>query len=155
LYLQLAAEWAIHWHGRPVVRYRQHQDSMSRDDAAMLRNTLAVMRDQRARLESPDDRRAWRNGLSAWRDWYGQRLVERCAEDFRRGAWPAVVARSAALLTLHPAALARRLRDKLARGFHAGAAMRASEISAAMARASDSPGKRAANGTATGVQTKV
>jgi glycosyltransferase involved in cell wall biosynthesis len=155
LYLQLAAEWAIHWHGRPVVRYRQHIDSMSRDDAAMLRNTLAVMRDQRARLRSPEDGRAWRTGLTGWRAWYGQRLVERCADDFRRGAWSGVVARSVDLLALHPATLARRLRHRLARRLHAGAAQRASEISAAMARASESPGNRCANGTATGVQTNV
>jgi glycosyltransferase involved in cell wall biosynthesis len=155
LYLQLAAECAIHWHGRPVVCYRQHPESMSRDDAAMLRNTLAVMRDQRRRLSSPEQWRAWRSGVSSWREWYAQRLLERGAADYRRGAWSGVVARSVDLLALHPAALARRLRDKLARGLHAGAAMRAPEISAAMARASDSPGNRCANGTATGVHTNV
>jgi hypothetical protein len=112
-YLQLAAEWPIHWHGRPVVRYRQHVDSMSRDDAAMLRDTLAVMRDQRARLRSPEDWRAWQTGVAGWREWYGQRLVKRCADDVRRGAWSSVVAHSVDLLALHPAALARRLRDRL------------------------------------------
>jgi glycosyltransferase involved in cell wall biosynthesis len=155
LYLRLAAEWPIHWHGRPVVRYRQHPDAMSRDEAAMLRHTLAVMRDERARLRSPRDRYAWRTGVARWREWYGQRLLERCADDFRRGAWASVVARSLDLLVLHPGAVARRLRDRLARGRHAGAAMRAPEMSAAMARASDSPGNRCANGTATGVHTNV
>jgi glycosyltransferase involved in cell wall biosynthesis len=155
LYLRLAAEWPIHWHGTPVVRYRQHPQSMSCDDAAMLRNTLAVMRDERARLRSPRERRAWRHGLQQWREWYGQRLLERCGDDFRRGAWANVVARALDLLALHPGALARRLRDKVARRHHAGAAMRASEMSTAMARASDSPGKRCANGTATGVHTNV
>jgi glycosyltransferase involved in cell wall biosynthesis len=155
LYLQLAAEWAIHWHGRPVVRYRQHPDSMSCDDAAMLRDTLAVMREQRGRLKSTEDWRAWHAGVAGWREWYGSRLVERCADDFRHGAWSGVVARSMDLLAVHPAALARRLRDRLARGLHAGAAMPASEIPAAMARASDSPGNRCANGTAVGAQTNV
>jgi hypothetical protein len=116
-YLQLAAEWPIHWHGRPVVRYRQHVDSMSRHTAAMLRNTLAVMRDQRARLKSPEDWRAWHRGVAGWREWYGQRLAERCADDFRRGAWSGVVTVSVDLLALHPVALARRLRDRVRADF--------------------------------------
>lgn len=154
-YLQLAAEWPIHWHGRLVVRYRQHPDSMSSNDAAMLRNTLAVMREQRRRLRSPEDWRAWRAGVAAWRAWYGARLVERCADDVRRGEWSRSMARAMDLLALHPLALARRLRGRLARSLHAGAATPAAEISVAIARASESPGNRCANGTSVGVQTNV
>jgi glycosyltransferase involved in cell wall biosynthesis len=155
LYLRLAAEWPITWHGQPVVKYRQHPAAMSQDHASMLRNTLAVLRAERALLTDADELCAWRAAVTAWRAWYGQRLFEACSDDYRHHAWRGLMTHSIDLLRLWPRGVARRLREKVAGWSQAGAAIRASEMSAAIARASDSPGSRCANGTATGVHTNV
>lgn len=84
VYLRLARTGHVRFVDAPVVRYRQHQSSMSTDPALMLRATLAVLRrewrDTQAALR-PDVER----GIQQWREFYGTQMVECLRRDVRRG----------------------------------------------------------------------
>jgi glycosyltransferase involved in cell wall biosynthesis len=101
LYLRLSRDWEVHWHGRPVVRYRRHMEAMSANAAAMLRETLVVLR--RERRAGSIDRRQWLRVARVWRDWYGDQIVDRTRASVRAGRWMAALADLAALVCLHPA----------------------------------------------------
>jgi glycosyltransferase involved in cell wall biosynthesis len=82
VYLRLARSNRVAFVPRELVRYRQHQASMSRDPALMLRATIAVLR--REQRDAP----AWahdaiRDGLDVWRQWYGEQIIESLRADWR------------------------------------------------------------------------
>jgi glycosyltransferase involved in cell wall biosynthesis len=84
VYLRLARTGRIVFLPQPLVRYRQHEASMSRDPALMLRATIGVLR--REQREAP----AWaqvhiRNGLDAWRQWYGEQIIDGLRRDVGAG----------------------------------------------------------------------
>ena len=153
LYLSLARHWPVHWQGQPVVRYRQHSDAMSANAAAMLAETLTVLR--REWRDGAIDWRRWRGAARAWRNWYGDRISDGVRLALRRGRWRSAAAGAAALARMHPAAAAVAVRRALGRRLHAGVAMPALEIAAATDRASVSPGSRCENGISMAVQTNV
>jgi glycosyltransferase involved in cell wall biosynthesis len=108
VYLRLARTGRIVVLPQPLVRYRQHDASMSRDPALMLRATIGVLR--RELREAP----AWahaaiRAGLDAWRQWYGEQIIDRLRRDWRAGRVGAPQARAALTLLRHcPAMVLRR-----------------------------------------------
>jgi glycosyltransferase involved in cell wall biosynthesis len=153
LYLALARDWPLHWHGRPVVRYRQHSDAMSANAAAMLSETLTVLR--REWRGGAINWQRWRAAASVWRNWYGDQIADGVRHALRRGSWRSAAAGAAALARMHPAGAVAAVRRALARRLHAGVAMPALEIAAATERASASPGSRCEKGTSTAVQTNV
>jgi glycosyltransferase involved in cell wall biosynthesis len=67
---------------RPVVRYRRHQDNMSRDAKLMLRSVLAVLA-REAAFAPPHYRAALAEGRQRWRDFYGERLVQQLRYEWR------------------------------------------------------------------------
>ena len=82
LYLQLARTNHIVYVPAAIVRYRQHDASMSRDPALMLRATLDALR--RERLTAPRSAHAViRRGRRVWCDWYGEQIVEQLRRDWR------------------------------------------------------------------------
>jgi glycosyltransferase involved in cell wall biosynthesis len=82
VYLQLARMNRIACVPSSIVRYRQHEASMSRDPALMLRATLDALR--RERLAAPRQARAEiRRGQRAWCDWYGEQIVHQLRRDWR------------------------------------------------------------------------
>jgi glycosyltransferase involved in cell wall biosynthesis len=81
VYLRLARTGTVVYHPHEVVRYRQHESSMSRDPVLMLRLTLEVLRRERA--EAPHMRRDIARGVRAWRRWYCDHMVERLRLDWR------------------------------------------------------------------------
>lgn len=81
VYLRFARTSEIATHAHEVVRYRQHDASMSRDSGLMLRQTLLVL--QQEQREAPRALRpAFARGRGAWRTWYGQQIL-----DGLRAAW--------------------------------------------------------------------
>ena len=153
LYLSLARHWPVHWHGRPVVRYRQHSDAMSANATAMLSETLTVLR--REWRHGAIGWRRWRAAAGVWRTWYGDQIADGVRQALRRGRWRSAAAGAAALARMHPAGAVAAVRRALARRLYAGVAMPALEIAAATERASASPGSRCEKGTSTAVQTNV
>ena len=109
VYLRLARAGRVAWLPVDLVRYRQHAASMSRDPARMLRATLGALR--RERREAPAvARAAIRDGVAAWRQWYGEQIVERLAADLRARRVGPDQARAAMTLVRHcPALVVRRL----------------------------------------------
>jgi glycosyltransferase involved in cell wall biosynthesis len=97
VYLRLARTSQIVVLPRAVVRYRQHDASMSRDPALMLRATIAVLR--RERREAPVwARAAIRSGLDVWRQWYGEQIIDGLRRDW--SAWRVGPGQARAALTL-------------------------------------------------------
>ena len=89
VYLALARNEAVIYEPREVVRYRQHGGNMSHDPLVMLTATLSALRRERSHLPKG----AWhdyRAGLRAWREFYGEQIVERLRREWRtgiRGDW--------------------------------------------------------------------
>ncbi len=75
VYLRLARTSRVLFDARDAVLYRQHGGNMSRDAALMLRATLQVLRAERPSLP-PGYGRAYREGLRAWRTFYGEQIVQ-------------------------------------------------------------------------------
>ena len=117
VYLRLAREDRVTYLPRPLVHYRQHDASMSRDPARMLRATIAVLR--RERREAPGwARGAIDAGIGAWRQWYGEQILERLAVDLRAGRIGRWQARAAATLLRHAPAMAlKRAAGRTRRAF--------------------------------------
>ena len=85
VYLRLARTGRVRLIPEELVRYRQHETSMSRNPALMLRATLAVLR--RESREAPAwVRRLIRRGRRNWCDWYGEQIVARLRADWHGGA---------------------------------------------------------------------
>jgi hypothetical protein len=153
LYLALAREWPLQWHGRPVVRYRRHSGAMSANAGAMLAETLVVLR--REWRDGAIDRQRWRTAAGVWRAWYGDQIADGVRAALRSRRWRSAAIGAVAFARLHPAGVIAHVRRALARRLHAGVAMPALEIAAATERASASPGSRCEKGTSTAVQTNV
>jgi GT2 family glycosyltransferase len=84
VYLRLARTGHVRFVDVPVVRYRQHESSMSTDPALMLRTTLAVLRRERRQTDAmlvPDVE----HGMQQWREFYGTQIVECLRRDVKRG----------------------------------------------------------------------
>ena len=111
VYLKLARDGRVLVLPHRVVRYRQHDSSMSRDPASMLRATLTVLR--REEREGGARRDEVAHGRSAWCEWYGEQIVESLRTDWRAGyrGWKQL--RAAATLARHcPGVLLRHLARK-------------------------------------------
>ena len=144
LYLRIASHYEFVAHEVLVADYRQHEANMSRNPVLMLEATLAVLRQHRAAARrSPDTWSAWRHGMRHWRAFYGEHLVERFRAALRARGWRREALRCAYdLLRLYPRGVAKHVKKKAMLLLQAGRAMPEAEMTAAISRASDSPGNR-------------
>ena len=100
VYLRLARTGRVRFIAEDLVRYRQHETSMSRDPALMLRATLAVLR--RERHEAPASLRgSLTRGRRSWCEWYGEQIVGRLRADWRAGRRGRLQVRAAMTLVRH------------------------------------------------------
>jgi len=113
VYLAFARQAAVVFDSQEVVRYRQHDSSISRDPVLMLRAVLAVLRRERRHI-APEYLEDLRAGVRMYREYYGEQIIERLRRETRAGvtnAWqPAALL---ALATLCPRVLARHSVRKL------------------------------------------
>jgi glycosyltransferase involved in cell wall biosynthesis len=100
VYLRLARTNEIASHAREVVRYRQHDASMSRDPALMLRQTLRVLREEQ-RAAPRALRPAFARGRETWRMWYGQQILDRLRADCKAGRFGRAQALASVTLMQH------------------------------------------------------
>ena len=112
VYLRLARTDRVVFLARELVRYRQHDASMSRDPALMLRSTIAVLR--REQREAPAwARTALRSSVDHWRQWYGEQIVEALQAEWRaRRVGPRQVRGAFTLLRHAPHVVLRRLASR-------------------------------------------
>ena len=100
VYLRLARKNEVASHPREVVRYRQHDASMSRDPALMLRQTLRVLREEQR--EAPRTLRpAFARGRETWRMWYGPQVLDQLRADWKAGRFGRAQALASATLVRH------------------------------------------------------
>jgi glycosyltransferase involved in cell wall biosynthesis len=106
LYLRIAKEHPVHYHGVTISAYRVHDNQFSRDQAMMLRSAVTVLRRQKnvvtmnPRLKEPYER-----GLSHWRTAYGGRLADQLRGSVRRRRWSEARRAALTLLRYHPRGL--------------------------------------------------
>lgn len=114
-YLRLAAVAPIAAHDELVAEYRKYEGSMSFDARRMLAATLKVLRRQRRNARrDPEHRRAYREGIETWKDYYGRLLVSQVGNKIRTRAPLSTILRdSAASVALTPTLLARGIAAKL------------------------------------------
>lgn len=100
VYLRLARTNEVASYPREVVKYRQHDASMSRDPALMLRQTLRVLREEQR--EAPRALRpAFARGRETWRMWYGPQILARLRADCRAGRFGRAQALASVTLMRH------------------------------------------------------
>jgi hypothetical protein len=106
VYLRLARNGCVRFIAEELARYRQHDESMSRNSSMMLRATLAVLRQER--VEAPAARGRIRLGRRDWCAWYGDQIVERLRTDWRAGRRGRSQLEAAAVLVRYCPAVALR-----------------------------------------------
>jgi glycosyltransferase involved in cell wall biosynthesis len=117
VYLRLARLCQVVYHGRYLVRYRQHDRNMSRDAALMLETTLEALGRER-RSAPPSCGAAITDAERAWRNWYGEQLIEGLSRDLRSGYRSGTQLRAAWTLMRHcPAVVWRRVVSVVQRRF--------------------------------------
>ncbi|HWF83565.1 MAG TPA: glycosyltransferase [Vicinamibacterales bacterium] len=115
LYLRLARTQRVICHDAAVVEYRQHRNNMSRDPVLMLKTTLRVL-DMERRHVPPGLEEAFAAGRLAWREFYGDQMVQDLRVAIRRDPRPATIAQCAwALARYYPGGAARHLGRALGR----------------------------------------
>jgi glycosyltransferase involved in cell wall biosynthesis len=123
VYLQLSRSTDVLFDRREVVRYRQHDDNMSKDSILMLNDTLKVL-EREGRFVPGRYRAAYRAGRRAWQQYYGERIVEELRAHVRAGRWRSrrVLRAIWFLLRCCPGTIPQHLRRKLFRTISGAAA---------------------------------
>jgi glycosyltransferase involved in cell wall biosynthesis len=112
LYLRIARNYPVHYHGVTISAYRVHEDQFSRDQAMMLRSAVTVLRRQRRAVSrNPRFKGPYERGLAHWRGAYGGRLADELRTSLRRRRWSASRRATVTLLRYHPRALVSILRN--------------------------------------------
>jgi glycosyltransferase involved in cell wall biosynthesis len=115
VYLTLARRGSLMFEPRDAVRYRQHDDNMTRDPVRMLRATATVL--ARERRHVPTRYRAhYRQARRAWSAFYGEQIIETLRREWRFARrFPPLVAGVAALCRYARPTLLAHLRRKSTR----------------------------------------
>jgi glycosyltransferase involved in cell wall biosynthesis len=86
LALQIARQFPILCHYRPVVEYRRHADNMSNNAGIMLKATLTALKKQRKHVKGNQElRAAYEVGRRHWKTYYGEPLIVSMCENIARG----------------------------------------------------------------------
>jgi glycosyltransferase involved in cell wall biosynthesis len=114
LYLRLSRQKLLTAHRKVVADYRDHGGNMSGNGLLMLRSTLSVLERQWPHVRgSREYRRAYAEGHTFWRSFYGDRVVEAIRTGLRTHGSRAAALRSALSLGYYdPRAVARHLLRK-------------------------------------------
>ena len=116
MYLHVARHYPIYDHGHVVAHYRKHDANMSGNASRMLRETLAVLRNQRRFLEEdPASIAAFKEGLRNWQEFYGAHLATEIRQAVRQRRLVDAAKKAAVLGRYHPRGLWHHARRKTAR----------------------------------------
>lgn len=116
MYLHVARHYPIYDHGQVVAYYRKHDTNMSGNASRMLRETLAVLRNQRRFLEGdPASIAAFEEGWRNWQEFYGAHLATEIRLAVRQRRLVQAAKKAAVLGRYHPRGLWHHARRKTAR----------------------------------------
>jgi hypothetical protein len=105
MYLRVLRRYDAYGHRTMVAEYRQHGGNMSRDDAAMLRSALGVLRSQRRGSLTVQERAACRDGVRRWKEYYGSRVARALRQHVSAREWKSAIRDAGCLLREDPRAL--------------------------------------------------
>ena len=110
LYLRIARDFSVYDADVVVAEYRRHANQMTRDQALMLKECIAVLRSQRKFVRrNPQDKEALEQGIQVMQDFYGEPLVGQIREASRAGHWQQAVRGLLILLTYWPQGLVKHV----------------------------------------------
>jgi GT2 family glycosyltransferase len=116
LYLRIAKEYPVYYHGVTVSKYRVHESQFSRDQAMMLRSVVTVLRRQKSMAaRDPALQDAYRRGLASWRAAYGGPLANQLRTRLRQRRWSEARSMAATLLRSYPTGLVNVVSEPLKR----------------------------------------
>ncbi|HEV2483241.1 MAG TPA: glycosyltransferase [Puia sp.] len=70
LNLRIARDWPVYGHAHKIAAYRIHGGNRSGDKAWMARMAIAVLKKQKSRIRTEEERRSYEAGLSNWKKYY-------------------------------------------------------------------------------------
>jgi glycosyltransferase involved in cell wall biosynthesis len=70
LNLRIAHDWPIYGHAHKIAAYRIHGGNRSGDKAWMARMAIGVLKRQRGRMRTEEERRSYEAGLKNWKKYY-------------------------------------------------------------------------------------
>ena len=85
LYLKIARKYPVLHHTEKIAAYRLHSSNMSGNIPFMLNTVLSVLGRQQPLLKTEQEKQAFKNGHSVWKEYYGKELYLK----LRRGKAPA------------------------------------------------------------------
>ena len=116
MYLHVARHYPVYDHGQVVAYYRKHDTNMSGNASRMLRETLAVLRNQRRFLEGdPASIAAFEEGWRNWQEFYGAHLATEIRLAVRQRRLIDAARKAAVLGRYHPRGLWHHARRKTTR----------------------------------------
>jgi glycosyltransferase involved in cell wall biosynthesis/SAM-dependent methyltransferase len=74
LYLRIARDHPVISHSKKIAAYRIHGANMSARIPFMLENVLEVCKKQESQLKSDEERKAYKEGLHIWNEYYSDKL---------------------------------------------------------------------------------
>ena len=117
LYLHIARHHPIHDHAQIVAHHRAYEAAGRGDVSRMLRETLAVLREQRRFLEGDGaSLEAYEDGWRRWQELYGSQLADEMRADMAAGNWTHAASRALVLARYAP----RRAAEQAARTLRVG-----------------------------------
>lgn len=70
LYLKVARQYPVVHHTEILTKYRMHGTNMSGNNQLMLQQALAVLQRQKASLQTALERKAYKEGMKEWKNYY-------------------------------------------------------------------------------------
>lgn len=103
LYLHIARHHPIHDHAQVVAHHRARNTAPQTDGSRRLRETLAVLREQRRFLEGDGaSLEAYEEGWRRWQEVYGAQLADEMRADMAAGNWTHAAGRALVLARYAP-----------------------------------------------------
>ena len=115
LYLRIARRHRILYHGNILGEYRQHDASMSRNYALMMRSATRLLREHAAAGTTGDVADAARTGIAVFKDYYTDLMIKRVRHSFRNRDVRALSTDVKDMVALHPVGLAKLVSKRLYR----------------------------------------
>jgi len=98
----------------PVVEYRRHDESMSRDYALMLKSAVTVRRGHRKFAQGSEvHKEALETGIRSVQEDYGEKLMHVVGDRLRERNWRKAISGLTTLLRHYPRGLVKRIRRSL------------------------------------------
>lgn len=115
LNLRITKLWPARCCDKPVLEYRRHDQSMSRDYRLMLKSAVSIRRAHLRSLKgNPSYQALLRGGIRAVQEDYGEKLVDAVGKSLKQHKWRRTLGGLTTLLRYYPQGLVRHARARVA-----------------------------------------